>query len=556
MSALSSNSKYYKEAYNLFQQCSKTDDRQDLANKVFEEASSTTSDTLKITKACSRELEQLLPYVTSYSILSSFFDRLTQDHLDELIRDRSACFVLEKLFIYLPNSLSTENEQQIHSAFDRLFQCICENFDDYIQDAGSSHIIASAISFLHPLLPSNDNNDYEQLIDGGRTAKRFVQLSSEWNVIEKLRQIGKLIKQNTNYNEFVYATLLRTCGYLRRKLYEKFVKRLCSKYYSDLNLEHLLDKRSSFIFEVLVEFPSEEREEKIYPIVLENIDEIYLHPIGNFFLQHLLLTINDQELIEKIYQLLITKERFDKLIQQAHIRLLITFIRICERFHCHYEELLNLLNRTINNHNNINDFIPCLLKLRSGMSDSIHTIEIVVYILDNPSSETITKDGTLVIQALLRAEKVDSQTRQSFLSLTGEQISSIACNPSGSHLLCQLILKSNLWSILRQKNFYNKLDQVYTKMACDKSGCWFVTQLWKNATTIEQKLQMAKSLSKDFRTLRSHTYARFITYEMNLNAYCSRAEQWKRSIEIVVKKHALLDDLNEDNPKKKKKKIK
>ncbi len=93
-------------------------------------------------------------------------------------------------------------------------------------------------------------------------------------------------------------------------------------------------------------------------------------------------------------------------------------------------------------------------------------------------------------------------------------------------------------------------------MACDKSGCWFVTQLWKNATTIEQKLQMAKSLSKDFRTLRSHTYARFITYEMNLNAYCSRAEQWKRSIEIVVKKHALLDDLNEDNPKKKKKKIK
>jgi hypothetical protein len=366
MSGLSSHSKYYKEAYNLFQQCSKIDDRQDLANKVFEEASSTTSDTLKITKSCSRELEQLLPYVTSYSILSTFFHRLTEDHLDELIRDRSACFVLEKLFIYLPNALSNDHEQQIHSAFDRFFQCVCENFDDYIQDTGSSHIIASAISFLHPLLPLKDNNEYERLIDGGQTAKQFISLSSEWNVIEKLRQISKLVKQNTNYNEFVYATLLRTCGYLRQKLYAKLVKRLCSKYYQDLNLEHLLDKRTSFIFEVLVEFSSKEREEKIYPIVWENIDQIYLHPIGNFFLQHLLLAINDQELIEKIYQLLTNKERFDKLIQQAHIRLLITFIRICERFHCHYEELINRLNQTINPLNNTNDFIPCLLKLRSG----------------------------------------------------------------------------------------------------------------------------------------------------------------------------------------------
>jgi hypothetical protein len=366
MSGLSSNTKYYKEAYNLFQQCSKSDDRQDLANKVFEEISSTTSDTFKITKACSRELEQFLPYVTSYSILASFFDRLTQNHLDDFIRDRSACFVLEKLLSYLPNLLSTENEPQIHLAFDRLFQCICENFDDYIQETGSSHIIASTISFLHPIIPSKDNNEYEQLIDGGRTIKKFFSLSSEWNVIEKLRQIKKLINKNENYNELVYATLLRTCGYLRKKLYKKLVHRICLKSYSDLNLEHLLDKRSSFLFEVLLEFPSEERNEKIYPIVLNQLEEFYLHPIGNFFLQHLLLTLNDNELLEKIYQLLMNEEQFDKLVQQAHIRLLITFIRICERFHCHYEELINRLNLLINQRNNINDFIPCLLKLRSG----------------------------------------------------------------------------------------------------------------------------------------------------------------------------------------------
>jgi hypothetical protein len=65
---------------------------------------------------------------------------------------------------------------------------------------------------------------------------------------------------------------------------------------------------------------------------------------------------------------------------------------------------------------------------------------------------------------------------------------------------------------------------------------------------------MAKSMSNDFQNLRSNTYARFITYEMNLNAYCTREEQWKRSIEIILKKHALFDDLDEDNNKKKKKK--
>jgi hypothetical protein len=174
--------------------------------------------------------------------------------------------------------------------------------------------------------------------------------------------------------------------------------------------------------------------------------------------------------------------------------------------------------------------------------------------LGDPDTQFITKEGSLVVQALLRAVKIDSSTRQSFLSLTGEQIASIACHPSGSHLLCQLILKSNLWPILQQKNFYEKLDQVYSKMACDKAGCWFVTQLWKSATTIEQKLQMARSLATDFQSLRSHTYARFITYEMNLTAFCSRPDQWKRSIEVVLKKHALFDDLVDDRRKNKKKK--
>ncbi|CAF0903636.1 unnamed protein product [Adineta steineri] len=538
MSALSSNTKYYKEAYTLFQQCTKKDDRQDLANKVFEEASSTTSDTCKIVKSCSREFEQLLPHVTLPTTLSSFFDRLTETDLDDFIRDRSACFVLEKLLSYLPNHLSTEN-QQIHTAYDRLFRCICENFDDYIQETGTSHIIASTISFLHPLINSNDNNEYEQLIDGGRTPKKFFELPADWNVDEKLREIKKLIKKNTNYNEFVYATLLRTCGYLNEKLYIKLVDHICEKHYSEINLEHILDKRSSFIFEVLLEFPSEQRNNILYEIVLNNIDEIYLHSIGNFFLQHLLLTLNEKDLIEKIYLLIMNDDRFTKLVEKGQIRLLITFIRVCERFHCHYEELISRLKLSINCTNpSISEFIPSVLKLRA----------------ENPETQLITKDGSLVVQALLRAEKIDSLTRQSFLSLTGEQISIIACHPSGSHLLCQLILKSNLWSILRQKNFYDKLNQEYTKMACDKSACWFVTQLWKSATTIDQKLQMAKSMAKDFQTLRSHTYAKFIAYEMNLTAFCSRPDQWKRSIDTILKKHALFDDLDDDKPKKKKKK--
>ncbi|CAF3899685.1 unnamed protein product [Rotaria sordida] len=370
MSALSSNTKYYKEAYNLFQQCSSNNDRHDLANKVFEEITSTTSDTIKITNGCSRELENLLPYVTSYSILTIFFDRLTsKDHLDELIRDRSACFVLEKLLVYLPNILSQENEQ-IRIGFNRLFECICENFHDYIQETGTSHIIASTISFLHPLISSNDinnNNEYEELIDGGQTEKEFFHLSSEWNVMDKLQQIIKLIKKSQNYNEFVYATLLRTCGYLNKEFYKKLINRLYKKYYTNLNIEHLLDKHSSFIFEVILEFSSKQRDEIIYSIFLNHIDQFYLHPIGNFFFKHLLLTLNNNELIEKIYPLIIDENRFNKFIQQTHIHLLITFIRICERFHCHYEELINRLNKFINkNKNNINDFIPCLLKLRAG----------------------------------------------------------------------------------------------------------------------------------------------------------------------------------------------
>ena len=82
-----------------------------------------------------------------------------------------------------------------------------------------------------------------------------------------------------------------------------------------------------------------------------------------------------------------------------------------------------------------------------------------------------------------------------------------------------------------------------------------MTQLWKSAKSIDEKLHMARSMAKDIQKLRSDTYAKFITYEMNLVAFCSRAEQWQRTVEVTLKKHALLDDLD-DQPKKKKKKNK
>lgn len=366
MTALSSNTKYYKEAYNLFQQCSQNEDRQDLANKVFDEASSTQSDTIKIAKGCSRELEKLLPFVSSHSILSSFFNRLTTDELDSLIRDRAGCFLLEKVLYYLPNALSDEDEH-IHEGYDRLFECVCENFQDYIQETGSSHIIASTISFLHPLIKPTDSNEYEELIDGGQTEKKYHSLPSKWNVMKKLKKIGKLVKKSKTYNELVYATLLRICGFLYKEFYQKLINKLCSKRYKDLNNEHLLDKRSSYIFEVLLEFPSEQRDDIIYPLFLNHIDEFYLHPIGNIFFKHLLLTLNDKELLDKIYQLMIEQDRFKNLIEQCHIHLLITFIRVCERFNCHYEDFINRLNKLINpQKNNINDFVLCLLKIRAG----------------------------------------------------------------------------------------------------------------------------------------------------------------------------------------------
>lgn len=218
-----------------------------------------------------------------------------------------------------------------------------------------------------------------------------------------------------------------------------------------------------------------------------------------FFLQRLFLTIDKPDILNQLYKILTQDTIFDKLINQAHIHLLVTFIRACERLNCHYEELIHRFTT--------DEFIPNLLKLRAS------------------TNETITKDGTFVIQALLRAQTIDSLTRQSFISLSSQQICSIACHPQGSHLLCQLILKSKLWPVLRQKQIYQKLRDVYSTMSCDKYACWVVTQLWKSAKTLEEKLHMAESMAKDFPMLRSHMYAKFITYEMNLNAFCNRKDQ-------------------------------
>ena len=555
MAILPANTKYFREAFQLFRQCSKNEDRHDLANKVFEEASASTTNTIKLTKACSRELEQMLPLVTSIEVLESLFDRLTGDELDDLIRDRAACFLLEKFLLRLPNLLNPNNER-CRLAFDRLFQCVCEHFDDYIKETGTSHIIAATITFLHPQLEVKDQNEYESLLDAGQTPKQFVSYPSEWNIVEKLRQLAKLMKKSEDYNEFVSATLLRTSGYLRPELYQKLVKRFFKQFESEFTIEQILDKHSSFIYEVLLEFPSEQRETILYPMIINHIDELYLHPVGNFLVQHFLLTVEKKDQIEQIYQSLTNENRLNSFIQQGHIRLLITFIRICERYQYHYEQLIQRIKQSLNNET---DFIINILKIRSGQSKYSRK-DVIIHKIDmnRLDQSLISKEGSLMVQAFLRARKVDSLTHQSFLSLTGEQISSIACHPSGSHLLCQLILHSSLWPILRRKNFYEKLQPFFTTMACDKAACWFVTQLWKSATTIEDKLHMARSMSNDLSMLRSHTYAKYITYEMNLVAYSSRPEQWRRNVELILKKHSLLDELNvnDDNQYQQQKKMK
>lgn len=544
MAALPANTKYFREAFHLFKQCSKNEDRHDLANKVFEEAASASTNTIKLTKACSRELEQMLPFVTASEVLEALFDRLTGDELDELIRDRAACFLLEKFLLRIP-PLVDPNSEKSRLSFDRLYQCVCEHFNDYVKETGTSHIVAATIAFLHPPIAVKNQNEYEPLLDAGQTAKQFVSFPTDWNVVEKLRHLAKLMKKSDDYNEFVSATLLRSSGYLRPKLYQKLVNRFFKQFASEFTVEQILDKHSSFIFEVLLEFPSEQRESILYPLIIDHLDQLFLHPVGNFLVQHFLLTVEKKDLLEQIYQSLTDDSRLPSLVQQGHIRLLITFIRICERFQCHYEQLIQRIKQTLNSDD---DFILNVLKLRSSQFKVFIATRSNSSRLDQP---LISKDGSLIVQAFLRARKVDSFTHQSFLSFTGEQICSIACHPSGSHLLCQLIVQSSLWPILRRKNFYEKLQPFYATMACDKSACWFVTQLWKSGTTIDEKLLMAQGMSNELSSLRSQLYAKYIAYEMNLVAFASRPDQWRRNIELILKKHSLLDEL--DQPAKKKK---
>ncbi|CAF3946662.1 unnamed protein product [Didymodactylos carnosus] len=544
---------------------------QNQPNKVFNEAC---NEALAITKSCPRELEEFLPHVSALTCLTTYFEKLSDD-FDDLINDKGTCYLLEKLLRRLPSMIDKEKInnseliERLHIAYDQLFSCICTNFLTYLQQIGSCHIIVATIEFLHMENVEQFDNEYERLIDGGATPLKYYELPTEWNIKDKLRQITNYffneeiadlaLLLNDPGTAMVFASILRICGFLYEKKYKKLLKQLFKLTRSTFELtDYVLDKNASYVFEIILQFDSIQRNDILYPLILSKTDEFCLHSIGNYFIQKLLMTTTDISIISQLYQNIIT-EKFHILIEQCHINMLITFIRVCERFNYKYDDLIKHYRKYLNCKKKNHDFVQRVLQsnMKTNNNEDNSDGQHKTTVSQNQSSIFITKNGSLVLQALLRAKIVDSLTKTSLENLTGEQINSIACDPNGSHLLCQLIKKCTLWFNGKEfrQQFYTKLESYYSKMACDKFGSWVIDTLWTNAN-IEQKIKIADKMSDEFNILRSNQYGKFITYKMNLNAYCLRPEQWKTNLNLIAKKHMLCDEIEDGITNKNRKKFK
>ncbi|XP_061694645.1 nucleolar protein 9 isoform X2 [Syngnathoides biaculeatus] len=346
----------------------------------------------------------------------------------------------------------------------------------------------------------------------------------------------------------VFQTMLRVCHKKRPKLCKQLVKRIVAYLTScpaapgvSPLLVFLKDQASSHLIETIIQLSPKSLLRDLYKNHLKShLVNLALHPIANFPVQRLTGALAKTKLFLRLFDELV--QGMEAILGAGHMGVVVQLAESCAESEARQGELMQCLLNAFHCAEPGSRHVHCL-----PLFMSLLTYDVYYHSETAEGTEktevplsSICYHGSRLVQALARFQE-RSILLSSLHTLTPADFLTLACDPSGSHVLQALVSTS---SDKGKGKILKRLEGQYVRMACSKLGSRVLEAIWSKAS-ISQKQSIAQELVPSESQLRSDQFARHVWAKFALSHFIHRRAHWQEIQTGESKKRKLFSDILE-----------
>ncbi|XP_033505639.2 nucleolar protein 9 [Epinephelus lanceolatus] len=455
----------------------------------------------------------------------------------------------------LPNNEGEEEEScgVLEAQVLSLSQVVRDNSAEFIKHVHGSHVVRTLLHVLAGCLGpprtetrpgAKERNVAPQLTD-------FEIPTSFWY---ELKSLTETLMDNVNLSvtdavaSAVFQTMLTVCHRKRPKLCKQLLKRIM-EYLTSRNaapgvsplLVFLKDQASSHLIETIIQLSHKALLRDLYKNHLKGqLVDLALHSIANFPIQRLTAASAKYKLFLRLFDELI--QGVEAILAAGHMGVIVQLAESCAESEEKQDELMQCLLHAFHCAEPGSRHVSCLPLFMSLTTYEVyyHSDTAEGNIQTEIPLSSICYHGSRLVQALAKF-KERSLLLSSLRTLTPADLLTLACDPSGSHVLQALIATS---SDKGRGKILKRLEGQYVQMACSRLGSRVLEAIW-NSASVSHRQNIAQELVPSENQLRSDQFARHVWAKFALSHFVHRRAHWQEIQTGESKKRKLFSDILE-----------
>ncbi|XP_053739529.1 nucleolar protein 9 isoform X1 [Synchiropus splendidus] len=429
-----------------------------------------------------------------------------------------------------------------------------ENCAEFIKHPHGSHVVRTLLHVLVGCLgPPRSESKPGTKVDRS-VAPQLIDFEIPPSFWYEMKNLTDTLMDNVNLSvtdavaSAVFQTMLTVCHRKRPILCKQLLKRTMAYLASRSAapgvsplLVFLKDQASSHLVETIIQLSHKPLLRDLYKNHLKGqLVDLALHPIANFPIQRLTAASAKYKFFPKLFDELV--QGLEAIMAVGHMGVIVQLAESCAENETRQVEMMRSLLSAFHCAEPGTRHTSCLPLFLSLLTYDVY------YHADATEGSTVTEvplssicyHGSRLVQALAKF-KERSLLLSSLRTLTPDDLLTMACHPSGSHVLQALITTA---SDKGRGKILKRLEGQFVKMACSRLGSRVLEAVW-NSATLSQRQSIAQELVPSVNQLRSDQFARHVCAKFALSHFIHRRAHWQEIQTGESKKRKLFSDILE-----------
>ncbi|XP_029930123.1 nucleolar protein 9 [Myripristis murdjan] len=434
-----------------------------------------------------------------------------------------------------------------------LSQVVRDNSAEFIKHTHGSHVVRTLLNVLAGCVapPRTESRPGAKERSVAPQLTDFEAPTSFWY---ELKSLTETLMNNINLSvtdavaSAVFQTMLTTCHRKRPKLCKQLLRgimeylttRSAAPGVSPL-LVFLKDQASSRLIETIILLSHKAILRDLYKNHLKGqLVNLALHPVANFPIQRLTAASSKYKMFLRLFDELV--QGVEAILAAGHMGVIVQLAESCAESGEKQGEMMQCLLHAFHCAEPGTRHTSCLPLFMSLLTYEVyyHSDTAEGSIQTEVPLASICYHGSRLVQALAKF-KERSLLLNSLRSLTPADLLTLACDPSGSHVLQALITTS---SDKGRGKILKRLEGQYVQMACSRLGSRVLEAVW-NSASVSQRQSIAQELVPSETQLRSDQFARHVWAKFALSHFMNRRAHWQEIQTGQSKKRKLFSDILE-----------